>query len=489
MDGKTDSINAPDVESICRLINRWGGEHAGLLSVREYGRSLQGRPLQALVIADPSAGSESKEVVLMTALHSGVEQSAAMSMLYLVKWLLSADDAARAILSRQIIVCMPLPNPDGYAALSYYNAQGQDLYRSWTLDGPRNPEKHPEAVAVQRVMDEYQPDIHADWHGMAYARRGEYMVENSGCSFSNYSLRPYHRRIAYLMDESALREGYPSDLLEEDAEELFWGPDLEGMAHKLWRGRPTVMAAHYCYNKFHTMSFASEIGWERSGFLRHKRLLEIGLQRWPGEYWPGYPTHVVSKHVCDALVSYGVTAAARRKSRVELWNMRQQLTHASNYPTMAGRALHVTALTPEAAGRWLAEPSLPKLADKIGAGEGLEKNYLKSFIAQLPDGNAQGPGLSIKQGRANGPASAIKNGISMRLRFSYPKAEILDVRLNGYPLAESQTDGFVVYHDRGFTYLQVNCPPDKTAKGDLFIITCQYDPVDRRDAAFGEIFG
>jgi hypothetical protein len=489
MGNNNDNIQAPDIESIFRLFDRWGREHPGLLSVREYGKSVQGRPLLALELTNQDVGLEAKEVVLMTALHSGIEQSATVSLLYLIKWLLSPDPAAREILAGQIIIFMPLPNPDGYVSLSFYNAHGEDLYRSWTLDGPENPGKHPEAVAVQRVMDEYQPEIHADWHGMVYSHPDSYMLENSGCSFSNYSVRPYHRFMAYMMDEAALQEGYPSDLLEEDAEELFWGPDMESVSHKFWRGRPTVMAAHYCYNKFHTMSFVSEIGWERSGFLRHKKLLETGVMKWPGEYWQGYPTRVISKHVCDSLVCYGTTAAARRRSRVEMWNLRHQLAHASNYPSMAGSALHITALTPDAADYWLAENSLKKLVEKIDAGTGLEKNYLKDFIARLPDGNAQGPGLSVKPGRAIGPVAAIQNGISMRLRFSFENAAINEVRLNGYPLAESPVDGYVAYSGKGYTYLQVNLSPEKVKERDLFIITCRYRPVDNRESLIGEIFG
>ena len=83
------------------------------------------------------------------------------------------------------------------------------------------------------------------------------------------------------------------------------------MQSKLWLGRPNVYAAIYCYHHYHTLVSASEVGWERSGLLRHRRLLEIGNETWPGEYYRGYPDagrdgqhardgHGLRQTACDA---------------------------------------------------------------------------------------------------------------------------------------------------------------------------------------------
>ena len=160
--------------------------------------------------------------MLVTALHSGVERSGTLAVFHLMEWLLSADSLAREILRKQLIVCMPVPNPD-----CYLQGEHGNVYSEWTLDGPRDPASMPEAVAVQHVMDELQPEVDADLHGTALSFDKYIMVENSGAAYSNLSSRCYHREVIRQMDEAALAEGYPSDFQESDAERLFWGLDLD----------------------------------------------------------------------------------------------------------------------------------------------------------------------------------------------------------------------------------------------------------------------
>jgi len=52
--------------------------------------------------------------------------------------------------------------------------------------------------------------------------------------------------------------------------------------------------------------------------------------------------------------------------------------------------------------------------------------------------------------------------------------------LNGYLLEESATDGYISWYGDGFTYLQVNVPPEKSKANDLYIITAVYHPREQR---------
>ena len=171
--------------------------------------------------------------------------------------------------------------------------------------GPLYPEQMPEALAAKSLMDEFQAELHADYHGTGMQFRGYIMAENSGAAYSNISLRSYKHEITRQMDQAALAEGYPSDQLEQDAERIFWGPELQELGSKLWKGRPLYYAATYGYERFHTLAFANENAWERSSFLRHRRLLEIGQEIWPGEYYPGYPTRVILKNELHFVTAYG----------------------------------------------------------------------------------------------------------------------------------------------------------------------------------------
>ena len=231
------------MEDLYRRIRRLGREHGDFLRLEDLGRSVQGRPLMAVRLSDWSISGEHKEHVLLTTLHSGGERIGPSAMLELVDWLLSGHPLARRILARQQVVCVPIVNPDGYVAGSFHNAHDLDPYNNWTLDGPVQPEKHPEASVIQRLMDELQPEVHGDMHGSFLEFYGSIHADTAA-AYSNVSLRPYHHEIMRLMNEAALEEGYPADWLEEDSERMFWGPDLDGMREKTWKGRPPGLRRH-----------------------------------------------------------------------------------------------------------------------------------------------------------------------------------------------------------------------------------------------------
>ena len=413
-----------------------------------------------------------------------------------MRWLLSEDPLAQEILRRQVVVCMPVVNPDGYVLGNSYNTEGLNPCDHWTLDGPVDPDKCPEAAAVQRMLDEYQPEVHSDYHGLDMSFPGYIMQENSGGSYGNVSLRPYHYRITQLMDEAALEEGYPSDLQEQDAERQLWGPGLDAISHKLWTGRSRIFGGTYAYNRYHSLNLHSEVAWERSGFLRHRRLLQIGHEVWPGEYYPGYPTRVISQSAFHKVTAYGRTAVARRRSRVELWEKQRGILHGPINPQMEGVLFYVCATSPAAVERWLSDRSLKAFAVVIKDCPECNAQPILRLMEQHPEGAGQWgpePYMLLNGGgpegaaRASKPAcSPIEHGLSLRLRIPYPRARLKDLLMNGHDVARSETDGYVTWVDRGFTYVPINIPPEKSRKQEslafpsLFIVTSEYDPGEKR---------
>jgi hypothetical protein len=338
-------------------------------------------------------------------------------------------------------------------------------------------------------MDEYQPEVHADYHGHNMAFHGYIHVENSGASYSNLSLRPYRSEIIRLMDQAALEEGYPSDEAENDAERIPWGPELETIKEKVWLGRPRVYAAIYGYSRYHTLPLASEVAWERSGFLRHRRLLQVGNETWPGEHYAGYPTRVIMRNNFHMVTAYGRTAAERRRSRVELWNKQRQILHGMSNPQTEGMAFCVCATSTRAAAKWLTDRTLKGFAAKIGGHPHVNGEAIRRVLEGHPDGPGQwGPQASLwleGGGAKTGEDSPIQHGLSLRLRLPYSKARITDLRMNGHPVPPSETDGFLTWIARGFTYIQVAIPPERSMTEDLFIVTCVYDPGEERTQGEG----
>jgi len=473
----------PSFESLQAQLEQWQRDCPRFFSLQTLGRSAQGRALLAARITDPEADDEQKEHVLVTCLHSGIERSGTTSAFALMEWLVSDDPAAREVRRRQIVVCLPLVNPDGYVLGTHLTPSGGNPYGGWSPDGPLDPDTTPESVAVQQMMDLYQPEVHADIHGLDLSFPGYMSVENSGASYSNLALRPYHAEVSRLMDEAALTEGFPSDLLEQDAERLFWGPELDGIAHQLWLGRPRPYAALYCYSKYHSLTLASEAMWTRSGFLRHRRLLQIGNHVWPGEHDPGYPTRVVLSNTLHLLTAYGATAAERRRSRVELWGKQRGILHGMVNPQKAGIVAYLCATSSQAAAR-LGDRTLRGFLSGLGACPGMDAAPIRALFADYPTGAGQWgaqPNLYLTGGEdmASG-AYPIEHGLALRVRIPYPEARLLDLRLNGHPVPSSETDGYLTWRAKGFVYVQVNVPPRRTRTEDLFIVTCRYDPGERR---------
>lgn len=472
----------PPFEKIDALLKHWAQSHPEIMALETVATSPKGRAIYAIRLTDPKADEAGKEHILITALHSGLERSATTTALHIIEWLLSGEPRAREILARQSVICMPVPDPDRYEA-----GQFSPVYNAWTLDGPRNPEQSPEAMAVKQIMDRHRPEVHADIHGVHLGFERYIMFENSGSSYSNFALRPYHRDIMRQMDEAALAEGFPSDLAESDGERLLWGPNLEPMRDRLWPGRPQIYAAIYCYHHYHSIVCASEVAWERSGLLRHRRLLEIGNETWPGEYHPGYPTRVMMANTHTMIAAYGTTAAARRDSRVELWGMTGRFTLGILDPVVEGKAVCVCATSVAAARKWLAAPSLRAVLAALKNHAGFDATSLERFAQGWPPGqNAPEPIFALQGPSTAGAAekdqaaTPIRHGLCLRLRLPYRGARILDLRLNGQPTSPSDTDGHATWSARGCTYIQIHLPPERLKRDDIFIVTCDYDPGELR---------
>jgi len=481
----------PPYEKLVEVLEKWSGEHQGIMTLEQLGRSKEGRPVYAVKLTDPKAKGDNKEHALVTALHSGLERSATTAMMAIIEWLLSDDSTAREILQRQVVICLPVPDPDRYV-----KGEFSPIYGDWTLKGPRDPKNVPEAVFVQRLMDQFQPEVLADIHGTNLAFERYIMFESSGTSYSNNALRPYYREIIRQMDEAALAEGFPSDTAESDAERIFFGPGLADMPSRCWLGRPRCYGAIYAYYHFHTIVSASEVGWDRSGVLRHRRLLQIGNERWPGEYYPGYPTRVILGNTHARLTAYGQTAAERRRSRVELWNRLGEFTFGTLDPAVRGEMMCVLSTSPAADKTYLPDPVLKTFIQRVQEHPGMNGEVIAKFAAGWPAGqNHPQPWLALQRRHAeprierqNSDNSAetsdgsnrIQHGACLRLRLPYQKAQITDLRLNGHPVLPSETDGFVTWVARGCTFIQISLSPERLSKEDLFVVTCEYDPRETR---------
>ena len=368
-------------EEYAGTLAHWRKAFPKVAVLESRGMSGLNMPVYLLKITDPTVKSTDKQVCLVTTLHSGPERTGTTGAMAFAEWCLSDDPLAVETRKKQIVLIMPCVNPLAmFYTDRFRNEHGVDPYtgtgrvgKIWDVKSLtiNKPEQAPELAAVLSVIDEYQPEVHADLHGTGlqeYApdqlgsRRtyqGQIMTEVTGGAYSNYALRPWDWRVTEAMIAAGKEAGFPSDRFEADAQRTFWGPELAPLGKKLWHGMPLFYSAHYGYAKYHTMVITQEVAWEQSLVARMKGLMKIGNEAWQDEKVTGYPVNRLRHFVGHFVTAYGRNATERRASRVELWNQQGEFALGFLYPQTVGRESFVVATT-AAAKKKIAAKAFPQ---------------------------------------------------------------------------------------------------------------------------------
>lgn len=135
-------------------------ESSPLVTRRQVGTSLQGRPLDLLVIGDEQRAV--KKVWIIARQHAG-EPMAEWCMEGLVRRLLDTRDrVAQELISKATLYLVNNMNPDGSIAGNLRaNAAGVDLNRAWNDPQPNAPE----VIAVRQLIGATGVDFFLDVHG------------------------------------------------------------------------------------------------------------------------------------------------------------------------------------------------------------------------------------------------------------------------------------------------------------------------------------
>jgi acetyl esterase/lipase len=477
----------------------WRTKYPKTFTFQKRGESPEGFPIYLAKVTDASVPAVDKQVCLVTALHSGPEHSGTTACLALLEWLLGDSPEAAETRRRQIVLFMPVVNPMAlFHTDRFRNSKGLDPY---TAVGPlgkaldartlalKNPEAASDVAAVLSVVDEYQPEVHADLHGIGLQEyspeqlgkrrlyQGHMMTEVTGSAYSNFTLRPWDWRVTEAMITAGRDAGYPSDRFEADAQRSFTGPEVAPQAGKLWTGQSVLYTPQYGYLKYHTMILAMEVAWEESAVARMRGLLRLGNATWQDEHAPGYPVGRMKSLIGRFITTWGRNAAERRASRAELWSAQEHAGMGLLYPETWGRATLVCATSREAKAALQGDiKTLPaRMAPLIGREQA---DGVEAFLTGGPEIKLALDTAMTQQNPESAPA--LKHGIGFRLRLPTLKPGKLDVRLNGIALPESREDGYESWSADGWTQVQVHLPPAKAASTSLYFITCAYQPEEKR---------
>ena len=480
-----EPIHRLTLEEYSETLRYWAEKYPQIMKLETRAQSKEGLPIFLVKITDPSVSDDDKQVLLVTGMHSGAERSGTAAMLHFMEWLLGDSPDAVETRRKQIVLLMPVVNPWGFFTTeSNANSQGIDPYsgqrgKAWDIEKltVREPEKAPEIMAYKSVVDEFKPDVHVDLHGVSLWWNGQLTIESAGTAYSNFSLRPWDWRITEAMIAGARKAGYGIDRGEADSQRMFWGPDMQPIADRLWLGRPFFYTATYGYAMYHTLPITMEVNWNESALARLKALLAIGNGTWEGESVPGYPVNVMKSVVGQWIVSCGRNAAERRRSRIELWQRQGGFTLGILYPQTDCRASLAVAIT--AKGAALLDPNPDKFLANLEACPGFDVRALRAFVKVGPEKK-----LYFEKAEKPPQDRPLGTGLALRLRIPYRGLDLCDLRLNGHLLNESPTDGFQRWYGDGFTHVQINVPPDKARKADLLFITCAYAPDVQRHSGW-----
>ncbi len=146
-----------------RLLTEVEGHPAVRLDT--LGRSVEGRPLHLVTVAEPGLPVDSRPVVWLAARQHAFESGGSWALEGLLRFLASPDPEASRLRRRLTFRLCPLLNPDGVAhGHTRFNARGVDLNRHWHPRDPlsRDRELAPEIVLFKQALGKWRQDHRLD---------------------------------------------------------------------------------------------------------------------------------------------------------------------------------------------------------------------------------------------------------------------------------------------------------------------------------------
>ena len=477
-------LDAPTYE---KILAYWAKKHPHV-KLEEMGRSPGGLPLLLMTISDFTIPDDEKFNIAIVTHHVGGEHSAFYAMMKTLEFLVSPE--AEKYRKKYQFSIIPVGNPDGFFKNSgSVNLRKGDPYTGgrgsqWNIKEltVKDAEVNPELIVFTKVLDRVKPELLFDWHGASRQVPGHIMIQYLGGAASNHALKgwadnllaaamagsagsspsfPIEREIQRMSSVRAPREAFPGRF--RDSGDYFYS-DM------------------YPYLKYHTMPIIFEIGYEQMALDSLLGVLEFGMTP-PAELNGSLPVDNIATDWAGMMIrSYGRTPGEKRRSRVELWSKLDSLKSYCIYPETSYLIGKVVIVGPGGEKRLFGDCkkaySTHIRRSGIFASRPDDENFDWTAIRQIlklaPKDN-----LTFAMTDMSTPPETglIQNGITFATDIQIPnryQVKMLDVRLNGKLLAESETDGWqLVKHDNGFR-LFVHVPPEKAKKLDLFFFTAGY---------------
>jgi hypothetical protein len=479
-------------ERMRALLEGWQKQRPDCTEVEIIGQSWWGRPphtqetrktdILALHVTDESVPEVDKQLVVIAAMRV-VFSTTPSVVLATAHWLLSDDPAAAETRRRQHVIFVPSTRP------YYHNIGGtipESLYDNWSWEGVKEPEENIEAAAIQRLLDTWRPDVFVDVSGRVCHKEAMAM-EVIGHSLRSGLDSCFVPEIPLMLAEAAAEGGYQVFRTHPWAGHglAVSAAPIPGATRSYLSRSWRVLPVDYAYHRNHTLAIPVISSFRESFLLMMKRLFEVGNTTWRGEHVAGYPVNIVGGSGPVILSAWGDTAAARRASRVELWQNSSAIGVSYVNDPRPNACVAVVTTTPDVVPDVYAHG--PR---SLGYGKGYTATFdilenIEALDAEPARDLAPVRALIARYWRGsryNGrpvlPAvsmsgAAVRRGIVVRCAFPYADPIVKDVRLDGVPCPESALDGYTVTHGPG-TFVHVAIPPGKMRR--VHVVTVEVVP-------------
>lgn len=491
--GGVESMDTPwktppkrlNLESYIGTLYYYADNFQNYFKLENMGKSPKGLPIYLCTMTDTSIPDDDKNVILITALHSGAERTATAGLLDFTEWLMGGSKEAKESLQKNVILMMPVVSPEGFFLdEALWNSRRLDPYSLGrgnrvnlkTLE-LKKPEDGPEHIIFQQVSDKYKPDFHMDVHGTGLHFNAYIQPMTIGRAGSNSTIGPWDHKLSQALMASGPQNGFGTGNMEM-CQRLIWGPAMEPHYQSFFdMGQPYYYGAIYGYIRNHTMLSLIESTWNFSVTEPLKALLAEANKGFSTHRINDFKVNVIKGGISTSLVSYGKTKAERRESRVNLWRKQDYFAVGTSYPNTGNFIVSMVAYGKEGlttltgapdSGRW-GQATFEAILQNTKNYDYINTDGLAKFFKFAPPNVKKimfekgTPPKDVKEPELNG-------GLGVMYSIPVVNAEVLEVNLNGNVIKPSTTDGYEIWTEDGFTHVLVNIPPEKTAKEKLYLV-------------------
>jgi hypothetical protein len=289
-----DKAQFPSYRQIRADAGAFVRRHDAIARLESLGVSDEGRDVPAVIVSDPTVASDQKQMALIVCGRHGSELGSRVVGMGVLKWL--ASEAGAETRRRQHVVVVPVANPDGCVREEFF--------------APTDGLSALEERTILSLAERYSPDAVVDVHSLGGSDIEAVIAAHTTRCAEDECIQ---YAVASEMVEAAARQGYPFDI---------HAAPFPGAYNNFFSGA--------CYERFHSLAFGMEVNHEAlgpveaaaSGTEAIAALLAAGNRRAGWQRTRGYPNELLIGSFSTSVRPGGADAAARRRSRVEVWTNR-----------------------------------------------------------------------------------------------------------------------------------------------------------------------